>query len=99
MEKKIKAPDFVAFMVSPAGRLLRVFIGLAMIIGGTRAATLDGNLLAFLGLIPLAAGTFDFCVLGRLFGGTYSGGKMREKLHTQQGAPHLGRKSSTFVKA
>lgn len=99
MEKRIKAPGFVAFIASPAGRWLRVFIGLAMIIGGTRAATPDGNLFALIGLIPLAAGAFDFCVLGKLFGGTYSGGKMREQLHIQQGAPQMGRKSSTFLRA
>lgn len=99
MEKKIKAPGFVAFITSPAGRWLRALVGLAMIIGGTRAATPDGNLLALFGLIPLAAGVFDFCILGKLFGGAFSGGEMREKLHAQQGTPHLGRKSSTFVKA
>lgn len=99
MEKQIKAPDFVAFIASPAARWLRVFVGLAIIIGGTQAATPAGNLLAFLGLIPLAAGSFDFCVLGKLLAGTYSGGKIREKLHAQRGTPQLGSKSSTFLKA
>lgn len=98
METQVKAPGFVAFIASPAGRWLRVLVGLGMLIGGVRAATPAGNLLAFFGLIPLAAGTFDFCVLGKFFAGSYSGGKIREKIHAQQGAPQLGRKSSTFVK-
>ena len=99
MEKQIKVPGFVGFIASTAGRWLRVFVGLAIIIGGIRAATPAGNLLALLGIIPLAAGSFDFCVLGKLFAGTYSGGKIREKLHAERSAPQLGRKSSTFLKA
>lgn len=99
MKNSIKIPGFVSFISSPAGRWLRVIVGLAMIAWGTREATVVGYIVAAIGLIPLAAGAFDVCVLGKIFGGYYNGGKMREALHTQQGVPQLGRKSSTFVKA
>lgn len=96
METKIKLPGFVSFISSPAGRWLRVIVGLAMIIAGARNSS---NLLIIIGLVPLAAGAFDFCVLGKILGGYYNGDKMREALHRQRGTPQLGKKSATFVKA
>ncbi|MDQ5895551.1 MAG: hypothetical protein QG596_1812 [Actinomycetota bacterium] len=60
---------FVNFMRSNAGRLLRIVAGLALIlvglfvIGGTR-----GVIVAIVGLVPLAAGIFNFCLFGPLFG-------------------------------
>lgn len=63
---------FLKFMSSPAGRVARVLAGLALIVVG---ALLGGGwfVLIAVGLIPLAAGAFDFCILaplGRMpFGG------------------------------
>jgi hypothetical protein len=60
---------FVNFMSSTAGRLLRIVAGIALIligllvIGGT-----GGVILAIVGLVPLAAGVFGFCLFGPLFG-------------------------------
>lgn len=60
---------FVNFMRSNAGRLLRIVAGLALIlvglfvIGGT-----GGVIVAIVGLVPLAAGIFNFCLFGPLFG-------------------------------
>lgn len=99
MENKIKFPEFVSFMLSPAGRALRVIIGVALLSWGLRLGTPNGNLLALIALVPLAAGTFDFCVLGKLFGGFFNGKMMREALHKQQGKPQLGNKSASFMKA
>ena len=69
---------FVKFMVSPAGRALRVIAGLALVawgiwsLGGT-----TGILIAVVGAVPLLAGIFDFCVFAPLFGGFLSGPKNR----------------------
>lgn len=68
----------IAFLVSPAGRLTRVVAGLALIgagllwVGGT-----GGIVLAVVGLVPLLAGTFDFCVFAPLFGYSLSGARIR----------------------
>lgn len=57
------------FMASPAGRGARVVAGLVLIalglfvIGGT-----GGIIVAVIGLVPLAAGVLDFCLLGPLLG-------------------------------
>ena len=99
MESKIKAPGFVSFIVSPAGRIFRIVIGLAMIAAGVQNPSINGILLAVIGLVPLAAGAFDVCVLGKMFGGSFQGDKMRRALHEQQGNPALGDKSASFIKA
>ncbi|MBP8949506.1 MAG: DUF2892 domain-containing protein [Candidatus Promineofilum sp.] len=69
---------FVKFMVSPAGRALRVVAGIALIawaILGLSGAT--SIIVAVVGAVPLLAGLFDFCVFAPLFGGHLSGPKNR----------------------
>lgn len=56
----------VDFMKSNVGRAARAVVGLALIVTGL---ALGGGWLALslVGLIPLAAGVFDFCLLAPLF--------------------------------
>jgi hypothetical protein len=69
---------FVKFMASTTGRIVRIVAGLALIgwgllgLGGT-----TGLIVAIVGLVPLAAGVFDFCVFAPLFGNPLSGRKIR----------------------
>ncbi len=69
---------FVKFLASPAGRIIRSVAGLALILwgwlglGGT-----TGLIVAVIGILPLAAGLFDFCVFAPLFGAPLSGQKIR----------------------
>ncbi len=71
---------FLNFMVSPAGRLLRIVVGIVLIvvgllgIGGT-----GGIVVAIIGLLPLAAGVFDFCLAGPLFGAPLRGADIRQR--------------------
>ncbi len=60
--------SFLTFMSSQAGRAARIVAGLALIIAGL---LLGGGflVLSVIGLVPLAAGVFDFCLfapLGRM---------------------------------
>ena len=60
---------FVNFMRSNAGRLLRIVAGIALILIGLLAiGGTGGVILAIVGLVPLAAGIFNFCLFGPLFG-------------------------------
>ncbi len=73
---------FARFMASAAGRALRVIAGLALIAGGialyaTNTSTVTGAILAVVGLVPLAAGLFDFCIFAPLAGAPLSGAKVR----------------------
>ncbi len=59
--------SFVTWMNSTAGRALRVVVGLAMVIVGFWIGGAGGVILALVGLVPLAAGAFGFCILAPLF--------------------------------
>lgn len=57
--------SFLSFMSSGAGRLARIVAGSGLIVAG---ALLGGGWLALVvvGLVPLAAGVFDFCLFAPL---------------------------------
>lgn len=59
---------FVGFMRSTAGRVLRAVVGIALILAGLLLVGGTGGIvMAVIGLVPLAAGVFNFCLLGPLF--------------------------------
>ena len=69
---------FVNFMASGTGRIARIVAGIALIAGGLLAVEgTAGIILAVVGLLPLAAGVFDFCVFAPLFGRAFSGKRIR----------------------
>ena len=69
---------FVKFMASPTGRITRVVAGILLIALGLFAIHgVGGIILAIVGLVPLVAGLFDFCVFAPLFGAPMSGPKIR----------------------
>jgi hypothetical protein len=65
---------FAKFINSPAGRIARVVAGLILIVWGYIGG---GIVLIIIGLIPLAAGTLDLCLISALLGGPISGKKVR----------------------
>jgi hypothetical protein len=69
---------FAQFIASGAGRALRVIAGLALIAWGyTMRDQTSGVVLMIVGLVPLAAGAFDLCLLSPLLGGPVQGAKIR----------------------
>jgi hypothetical protein len=68
---------FGQFMASMPGRLLRIVAGLTMLFLGWVSGGTSGSILAVVGLVPLSAGTFDFCVLSALFRGPFWGAEIR----------------------
>ncbi len=64
--------EFARFMTSPFGRGLRIVAGIALIVLGLAVVHgIAGIILAIVGLVPLAAGIFNFCVFAPLFGGPF----------------------------
>ena len=57
----------VTFMNSTAGRATRIAAGAVLIVAGLFAGGATGWALALVGLVPLTAGLFNFCLLGPLF--------------------------------
>jgi hypothetical protein len=69
---------FVKFMASPAGRIVRIVAGIALVVLGLFVIHgIGGIIVAVVGLVPLVAGLFDFCVFAPLFGAPMSGPKIR----------------------
>jgi hypothetical protein len=69
---------FVKFMASPAGRITRIVAGIVLVALGLLVLKGTGGIiLAIVGLVPLVAGLFDFCVFAPLFGAPLSGPKIR----------------------
>jgi hypothetical protein len=68
---------FVTFMASTAGRITRVVAGVILVALGIFMHSVGGIVVAVIGLVPLLAGLFDFCVFAPLFGAPMSGPKIR----------------------
>ena len=69
------------FLASTTGRIVRAVAGLALILIGLLAVGgVGGWILAIVGLVPLAAGLFDFCVFAPLAGLPFVGSRLRDAL-------------------
>jgi len=70
---------FISFMASRNGRNVRIVAGAVLVILGffVIADTTTGIIVMLIGLVPLAAGIFDFCVLAPLFGAPFKGSEIR----------------------
>ncbi len=67
---------FIRFMASPAGRILRIVAGSAIIAWGLIMVDgQNGQILAVAGLLPILTGVFNICVVGPMFGKPLSGSK------------------------
>jgi hypothetical protein len=68
---------FARFVNSPAGRWARIIVGIALIVWGYRQQGTGGIVFLVVGLIPLLAGSFDWCLISPLVGGPVSGSAVR----------------------
>ena len=72
---------FFRFISSPTGRIIRIVAGLALVLVGLLVLKgIGGWILAIVGLVPLLAGLFDWCVFAPLFGLPFVGPRLREAL-------------------
>jgi hypothetical protein len=68
--------EFVTFMRSSAGRGARIVAGVAIVVVGLAVVKgTAGIVIAVIGLVPLSAGIFNFCLFAPLFGMDLMGGK------------------------
>jgi len=67
---------FARFINSPAGRAVRIIAGLAIFGGGYTVGGTAGIVLMIVGLVPLAAGFFNLCLISALLGGPLSGSRL-----------------------
>ena len=74
LAKSFGRSAFARFINSPAGRAVRIVAGLGLIAWGyTQRGSGVGVAFMVIGLVPLAAGAFDWCIISALLGGPLSG--------------------------
>jgi hypothetical protein len=74
-------------LASPGGRAVRIVAGLVLILAGFWWITgIAGWIVALIGLVPLAAGLFDWCVVAPLFGMPFLGPHLRRYLEGERRA-------------
>lgn len=71
--------SLVQFLASMNGRILRAVAGIVLIVVGLVVGDTTGWIIALIGLIPLAAGVFDFCLLAPLGGLPFWGRDIRRR--------------------
>lgn len=76
--------DVLDFMASTTGRIVRAVAGVILILIGLLVAEGAGTwILVIVGLIPLAAGLFDFCIFAPLFSMPFVGERLRQALQEE----------------
>ena len=78
LAQKFACTQFARFINSTAGRIIRIVVGTVLVIWGCVHLG-ESNAVIFIiaGLVPLAAGTLDICLISPLVGGPIAGGKVR----------------------
>lgn len=69
--------SLINFLATSNGRMVRIVAGVALVIIGLLLGGTGGIILAIVGLVPLLAGIFDFCVFAPLFKAPFSGKAIR----------------------
>lgn len=68
----------INFLASSPGRAVRVVAGaLLIVVGALVIGGIGGLVVVLIGLVPLLAGMFDFCLFAPLFGAPFSGKAIR----------------------
>jgi hypothetical protein len=68
----------IQFMASMSGRLVRAIAGIVLVVVGLFVVEgTVGAIIAIIGLVPLAAGALDFCIIAPLLGFPFSGKAIR----------------------
>lgn len=70
---------FAEFMASPIGRGLRVVVGALLVYVGLAVVQgVAGTLIAAAGVVPIATGMLNVCLLGPLLGAPMKGSELRK---------------------
>ncbi len=83
--ERVTSTPFGQFMASTAGRVARGAIGVALIVAGLVVGGVGGWVLGAFGVLLLAAGLFDFCIITGLIDNIWSGREVRAR--GSRGAP------------
>ncbi len=65
------------FMATPVGRIARIILGLVLVVAGLAIGGGGGIALAVVGLVPIAAGVLNVCLIAPLLHVPFSGRGVR----------------------
>lgn len=68
---------FARFMATPAGRILRIVIGIIIIWIGVMMDKPAGYVLEVIGLIPIVAGVMNWCLIAPLIGAPFRASNLK----------------------
>lgn len=68
---------FSQFMASGSGRVIRVIAGIVIFLLGAQMHSGAGYVIAVIGIVPMAAGIFDFCLIAPLVKMPFAGKAIR----------------------
>jgi len=77
--ERVAPTPFGQFMASTAGRVTRGVVGIALIVAGLLVGGVGGWVLGGFGVVLLAAGLLDFCVITGLIDNIWSGREVRAR--------------------
>jgi fatty acid desaturase len=84
-QKEIDMNAFFRFIASTTGRIVRIVAGLILIAIGIWWVTgVWAWILIIVGLVPLLAGLFDWCVFAPLFGLPFVGPRLRSAVASDE---------------
>ena len=63
--------QFVEWMSKPAGRILRIVAGIILIGVGLYFQDVWGYVVAVVGVVPVLAGVFNFCLIAPIVGAPF----------------------------
>jgi hypothetical protein len=63
--------QFVEWMSKPAGRILRIVAGIILIGVGLYFQDVWGYVVAVVGVVPVLAGVFNFCLIAPILGAPF----------------------------
>ncbi len=75
---------FSLFMSSPAGRVLRVVAGAALVVVGIALQSVLGVVISVVGAAVLLAGAFDVCLIAPILRLPFTGKRIRARALTPQ---------------
>ena len=65
--------QFAEWMSRPAGRILRILAGVILIGAGLYFQGVWGYVVAVVGMVPVLAGVFNFCLIAPILGAPFRG--------------------------
>jgi hypothetical protein len=70
--------EFAQFLAGGAGRITRIVAGILLVWAGISIDHATWSIVLYVvGAVPILAGVFDVCLLTALFGGPFSGRRVR----------------------